>query len=71
LNRKPKQVQTRSNFRCPGEGFFRDPNNCGMFYRCTERQRFYFACPEGLYFDEELSTCNWPQQAKPTCEYRR
>lgn len=70
LVRRPKQLPA-TNFSCIDDGFHRDPNDCSMFYRCNGRQRFYFACPPGLYFDEVHSTCTWPREAQPACHYRR
>ncbi|RWS11159.1 mucin-22-like protein [Dinothrombium tinctorium] len=54
---------------CAREGFFRDEYNCHRFYRCVRLgntfQKFRFACPAGLVFDERFDTCNWPYAAPP------
>ncbi|PRD36140.1 UNVERIFIED_CONTAM: hypothetical protein NCL1_09529 [Trichonephila clavipes] len=59
---------------CTEAGFFRNPDDCGKFYRCVDFNgdgqqfvRYDFDCPEGLYFDEVNSVCNWPEQT-PGCE---
>lgn len=63
-----KVSSPRSNFRCPGEGFYRDPNDCTQFYRCTDTPRmFKFSCPYGLVFDEALGTCTWPHMTSSPC----
>ncbi|GAV08069.1 hypothetical protein RvY_17816-3 [Ramazzottius varieornatus] len=41
---------------CPGEGFFRNPEDCTRFYRCVQAlglswSVFHFMCPAGLVFD--------------------
>ncbi|GIY83676.1 hypothetical protein CDAR_171171 [Caerostris darwini] len=62
------------NSECNEEGFFRNPDDCGKFYRCVdfngdgqEFVRYDFDCPDGLYFDQANSVCNWPEQS-PACE---
>ncbi|GFT69537.1 uncharacterized protein NPIL_500371 [Nephila pilipes] len=54
---------------CTEAGFFRNPDDCGKFYRCVDFKgdgqefvKYDFDCPEGLYFDEINSVCNWPEQ---------
>lgn len=49
-----------SGFKCVSTGYFRDPENCSVFYYCDRTTRFDFACPAGLYFDETTLVCNWP-----------
>lgn len=47
--------------KCEKPGFFRSPQSCNKFYRCTDDLRlFNFDCPGGLVFNEELSICDWP-----------
>ena len=59
--------------RCSSEGFFRDPNDCVKFYRCTRDEgadffRVYeFACGPGTVFDPTISVCNHPGSSPP-CE---
>ncbi|GIY29046.1 hypothetical protein CEXT_373481 [Caerostris extrusa] len=69
-----KVLRVEKNSECNEEGFFRNPDDCGKFYRCVdfngdgqEFVRYDFDCPEGLYFDQANSVCNWPEQS-PACE---
>lgn len=62
----------QTNLHCAREGFFRHPEDCGRFYRCTDTSGtgalsiYEFDCPKGLAFDERFSVCNWPQNV-PGC----
>ncbi|KAG8188925.1 hypothetical protein JTE90_014977 [Oedothorax gibbosus] len=63
-----------SGGECTEAGFFRNPDDCGKFYRCVDFNgdgqqfvRYDFDCPEGLTFDEVNSVCNWPDQS-PSCD---
>lgn len=53
-------------FRCPGEGYFADPENCRWFFACRDYSKdgtftqYEFRCPFGLVFDEKNLMCNWP-----------
>jgi chitinase len=48
---------------CTQEGFVRDPNDLGVFYRCVKDGGqftvFRFECPAGLVFDTSANVCNW------------
>jgi len=53
-----------------GPGFYRNPEDCTLFYRCVQGVRqdldiFEFVCPGGLVFDEATSVCNWPGSSAP------
>lgn len=52
---------------CAKEGYLKHPKDCSRFYRCLkfdEQQngvnKFQYACPPGLVFDEVYEVCNWP-----------
>lgn len=47
---------------CLSDGVFRDPKDCSKFYVCSGATRFEFTCPNGLLFDINSNTCNWPNQ---------
>ncbi|KAF7993038.1 hypothetical protein HCN44_005819 [Aphidius gifuensis] len=52
-------------FRCPGAGYYADPENCRWFFACMdlgqdEMMSYEFRCPYGLVFDEEKLACEWP-----------
>uniref|UniRef100_A0A0C9QXF2 Cht3_0 protein n=1 Tax=Fopius arisanus TaxID=64838 RepID=A0A0C9QXF2_9HYME len=52
-------------FRCPGEGYYADPNNCRWFFACMnlgqdDMTPYEFRCPYGLVFDEKKLVCDWP-----------
>ncbi|KAF8786925.1 putative endochitinase like protein [Argiope bruennichi] len=69
-----ESTKQESDGECTEEGFFRNPDDCGKFYRCVDFDgdgkqfvKYDFDCPDGLYFDEVNSVCNWPEQSPP-CE---
>ena len=47
-------------FKCESDGYFRDPYDCGRFYRCVWGIKHSFVCPAGLMFDTNFFVCNWP-----------
>uniref|UniRef100_A0A182R0A8 Uncharacterized protein n=1 Tax=Anopheles farauti TaxID=69004 RepID=A0A182R0A8_9DIPT len=49
---------------CTRDGYFRDPSNCGKFYRCASGVKYNFDCPSGLYFNEAISSCDYPSNVK-------
>ncbi|KAH6943582.1 hypothetical protein HPB50_024769 [Hyalomma asiaticum] len=59
-------------YPCYQEGFYRDPNHCGRFYRCAPvRNRpgvftlYTFGCPDGTAFDEYYRMCVEPHYDDP------
>eukprot|EP00494_Astrolonche_serrata_P022700 UN22957 len=44
----------------PNGAFFRDPSDCGTYYRCIGGNPLSFTCPAGLWFDEVITDCNFP-----------
>ncbi|XP_076327753.1 uncharacterized protein LOC143234349 [Tachypleus tridentatus] len=59
---------------CNEIGFFRDPDDCQKFYRCVNQSEiglkfkvYEFICPTNLVFDENISSCNWPNKVS-SCE---
>ncbi|VVC24590.1 Chitinase II,Glycoside hydrolase superfamily,Chitin binding domain,Glycoside hydrolase [Cinara cedri] len=58
---------TKTEFECSRQGYFRHPSGCNRFYRCVkfDQQSNYFTvyeydCPDGLAFDEKVEVCVWP-----------
>ncbi|GAB1609453.1 extensin-like, partial [Argonauta hians] len=50
-----------ANFNCPKPyGYFRDPTNCTVFYRCVNSHPYFFTCYAGAVFDEIHDICTWP-----------
>ncbi|XP_075973580.1 uncharacterized protein LOC142974895 [Anticarsia gemmatalis] len=54
---------------CTGEGFQKDPHNCGVFYRCMQSGNgkytvFRFQCGPGTVYDPETEVCNHPRSTK-------
>lgn len=62
--REARQIQTDSDFQCPGEGFYPDPTECESFYRCilngASLTAIKFQCGPGTVFDPATSSCNYP-----------
>ncbi|XP_074596184.1 uncharacterized protein LOC141851335 [Brevipalpus obovatus] len=58
---------------CSKEGFFRNPYDCKMFYRCVsdpvletfDLYLYYQRCPANLVFDEKAQSCNYPMFSEP------
>ncbi|GIX80514.1 BLTX257 [Caerostris extrusa] len=51
-------------FKCTKDGYFRDPDNCSVFYVCVKQGEWDFAkhkysCGEDAAFDESTSTCTF------------
>ena len=40
-----------------------DPTNCSNFFSCSNGVPILMHCPDGLYFNDELDVCDWPQDA--------
>uniref|UniRef100_A0A1S4HFD8 Chitin-binding type-2 domain-containing protein n=1 Tax=Anopheles gambiae TaxID=7165 RepID=A0A1S4HFD8_ANOGA len=40
------------------------PENCGLFYQCTQSGAALFACPANLLFHVKMRVCVWPQQVE-------
>jgi hypothetical protein len=54
-------------FRCPlPDGIFVDLTCCDRFYSCYKNKFSLHKCPDGLHFNVEDETCDWPQYAN--CE---
>ncbi|KAK0085599.1 hypothetical protein PV325_004781 [Microctonus aethiopoides] len=56
---------TARRFRCPGNGYYADPQNCRWFFACIDlgehkMMAYEFQCPYGLVFDERKLVCEWP-----------
>jgi len=46
----------------PGDLFLPDPDDCDSYYMCNAAGvAVAMDCPEGLYFDIDHLTCNWPE----------
>jgi hypothetical protein len=66
LTEKYRQGIAQIDFKCPREGLFSNPINCGQFLQCvyfgTVHERFYVLnCPAGLHFNQALEQCDYPQ----------
>ncbi len=60
-----RQSVSQVNFKCPRDGLFSNPINCGQFLQCvyfgTVYERFYILnCPSGLYFNQAIEMCDYP-----------
>ncbi|CAH0397875.1 unnamed protein product [Chilo suppressalis] len=64
-----------NNDVCKQEGYFGNTNVCTKFYRCVDDGKggfikYDFDCGEGTIWDQDLTTCNHPQDvANPSCTY--
>jgi hypothetical protein len=39
------------------------PYDCNLYYHCVGSTPILRQCPDGLYFDTALETCNWPEDS--------
>jgi len=47
------------------EGFIKnDPSDCSMYQFCVHRKFARFSCKDGLYWDDALKVCNFPDQVE-------
>ncbi len=37
------------------------PGRCGCYYSCSNGVPILMCCPDGLWFNDELDVCDWPQ----------
>lgn len=67
----PPMNNNQNAFICP-TGFRRHPQNCSMFYQCTQEANSYnmhivaFSCPENTVYNEDQTQC-LPQDQSPPC----
>lgn len=58
---------------CDNEGYFGDKQDCKKFYRCVDNgkggyTKYDFTCGEGTIWDQDITTCNHPQDVvNPSC----
>jgi len=57
---KPKFLQESTFCDDRPNGYYRDPEDCSAFYQCWSGLTYYTECPSGLFFNEELIICDWP-----------
>ncbi|KAL4713248.1 hypothetical protein ACJJTC_013178 [Scirpophaga incertulas] len=62
------------NHTCNQEGFFGNTQDCKKFYRCVDNgkggfTKYDFNCGEGTIWDQDLTTCNHPEDvSNSTCK---
>lgn len=65
----PAQASAAAPPACTEEGFFPNPDDQSMFYRCVDFDgtftRFDFQCGPGTLYHPELVTCVHPWQMPP------
>ena len=50
-------------FQCPDkDGMYRNPKDCASYYYCVGGVTNLLKCPDGLWFDEKIRACNFPDQ---------
>ncbi|XP_053607580.1 mucin-22-like [Plodia interpunctella] len=59
---------------CESEGYFGNKQDCKKFYRCVDNgnggyTKYDFDCGEGTIWDQDITTCNHPQDVvNPSCK---
>lgn len=49
---------------CVSDTIYGDPNDCKLYYKCSNGIQYQFNCPEPLFFDDISKTCNWEEDVK-------
>nr|XP_036671481.1 chitin-binding domain protein cbd-1-like [Drosophila suzukii] len=65
----PSGIACQSNGRCLGQAegtFFRSTTSCGNYVVCQCECETEMECPDGLYWDQDLQTCNYESVAACT-----
>lgn len=57
---------TRIDCDALGEGFYRDPYDWSLFYKCEDGQQFYFLCQTGMLFDDVNKVCDYYYLVDPS-----
>ncbi|XP_022257598.1 uncharacterized protein LOC106473456 [Limulus polyphemus] len=53
------------NFKCPSKnGMFKNENDCGSFWHCSNYIPYLKDCPANLHWSVERQRCEWPCIAK-------
>ncbi len=45
---------------CNNGELYPNPVDCQLFHQCSNGVLYDFSCPEGLYFNPDLSVCDYP-----------
>ncbi|XP_074599997.1 uncharacterized protein LOC141854276 [Brevipalpus obovatus] len=54
-----------TSFKCPEQfGYFHDYTDCTKYFVCVFGEALHETCTNGLYFSEELQTCDWPRNVR-------
>jgi len=55
------ETTTQKAYDCSkGDGMYPSPYNCADFYVCFSSEVLTFTCPDKLWYDSKLKSCNWP-----------
>ena len=55
------ETTTQKAYDCSkGDGMYPSPYDCADFYVCFSSEVLTFTCPDNLWYDSKLKSCNWP-----------
>jgi len=55
------ETTTQKAYDCSkGDGMYPSPYDCADFYVCFSSEVLTFTCPDKLWYDSKLKSCNWP-----------
>ncbi|XP_076044489.1 peritrophin-1-like [Oratosquilla oratoria] len=61
--RCPAEVSEKCPATDPEQAvYFPLPSDCSKFCECNKGIAFEVDCPSGLFFDDHLNVCSWPDQ---------
>ncbi|KAJ8730088.1 hypothetical protein PYW07_017126 [Mythimna separata] len=68
-----QDTTTGNKDTCDSEGYYGNTEDCKKFYRCVDNgkggyTKYDFTCGEGTIWDQDVTTCNHPQDVvNPSC----
>lgn len=71
------QSSTTLRYNCSANGYYADPQNCDIFYRCVRQPSgqfiaYKFSCSTGTVFSQHLIACTLPKESgRIECGFNR
>ncbi|XP_075217901.1 uncharacterized protein LOC142322702 isoform X2 [Lycorma delicatula] len=54
-----QSIRNRRAFKCPRDGYHKDPKSCSSFYRCINNMPYQMECAGGNVYDPALKGCTY------------
>ncbi|KAF7991477.1 hypothetical protein HCN44_008789 [Aphidius gifuensis] len=59
----PSVDNSEDKAKCDNEGAFIPGAKCDTYFRCSNKQLQEFKCTNGLIYNPDIQTCDWPENA--------